>query len=125
MLPNEFSDGGEVDAALACTAAFATAVRDAVHRQAASGSSDSKLPGHTCDKLWGGMAFEDMGQGRSASLACVFQHICPDGGFQAACPAEEEGEPRSIVGFLLHTHAMGFLLMTKGNGGRHRTRKLA
>ena len=47
-----------------------------------------------------------MRQRRPALLSWLLQHVCPDAGLDAACPAEEEGEPRRIIGFLLHTHAI-------------------
>ncbi len=107
MLPNEFRDSRERYAAVACETAWTAAVRDVKNGRAAGSQAvwGCLGPSRTRDKLWGGIAVEDMRQRRPALLTWLFQHVCPDAGLDAACPAEEEGEPRRIIGFLLHTHA--------------------
>ena len=86
-------------------AAKLSASPGAARLRAAKRSQVCPGPSRTRHKLWGGMAVKDVRQRRPALLAWLFQHVCPDAGLDAACPAEEEGEPRRIGGFLFHTHA--------------------
>ena len=126
MLPNEFRNRGEQDAALACETTSSQLLRHRFEREGIvrPGCGRPAVWGclglsRTCDKRWGGVAVEDMGQRRPTLLSWLFQHVCPDAGLNAACPAEEEGEPRRFIGFLLHTHSVISVWHERGDAGRH------